>query len=178
MIIYGYKSREIEKGSGQFHCPKCDAQRPYVHKLIARYFTLFFIPLFKIRTLSEYVECQVCQRAFKPIVLTDAASPAQLDALSDESQPKARDEHRSTWGSILIGAGGLTFLLGGGILLLFSMAQLFGEAGPTNNLMGFITTLVCCPLPIMLLGVTVAGAGIFVLRKDQDQDTSETIPIS
>lgn len=75
MIIYGTRNRERDIGSGQFYCPKCDEERPYVHKRIARYFTLFFIPLFKLSTLGEHVECQVCRRAYKPEILTTPPLP-------------------------------------------------------------------------------------------------------
>jgi hypothetical protein len=36
---------------------------------VARYFTLFFIPLFRLKTLGEYVECQACRTAFDPKAL-------------------------------------------------------------------------------------------------------------
>ena len=69
MIIWGSKGREIELASGQFYCPKCDASRPYKRKRIARYFTLYFIPLFQIENLGEAVECQICRQAYKPEIL-------------------------------------------------------------------------------------------------------------
>lgn len=43
MIIYGYRNRNVVVGTGQFHCPKCDAHRVYNHVNVVRYFTLFFI---------------------------------------------------------------------------------------------------------------------------------------
>ena len=36
---------------------------------VARYFTLFFIPLFRLKTLGEYIECQACRTAFDLKVL-------------------------------------------------------------------------------------------------------------
>jgi hypothetical protein len=173
MIIYGHRNREIQVASGQFHCPKCDAQRPYVHKRIARYFTLFFIPLFKFRTLGEYVECQVCRRAFKPAVLgatslTGADVPAveQMEQAQDWASGAREKEQRSTsmgWVSIVV--GGLFLLIGGALFLLFTAAQLFGEAGPTDNPVGFVGVLVLCPLPLLLLGAVSVGAGILILRR-------------
>lgn len=169
MIIYGHKSREIEVSSGQFHCPKCDDQRPYIHKQVARYFTLFFIPLFKTKTLGEYVECQVCRRAFKPEILGLASS------VGSETDTQAEGK-RSPWGCILTLAGGLSFVIGAALFLLFTAAQLSGDAGPTNNLGGFIGVLVICPLPLLLLGLALIGGGIFVLRggKAKDEESAET----
>lgn len=164
MIIYGNKSREIEVSSGQFHCPKCDDQRPYVHKQVARYFTLFSIPLFKIATLGEYVECQICRRAFKPESL----------GLVSTSSVQAK-EQRSPWGCVLTLVGGLPFAAGAILFLLFTTAQLSGDADPTDNLGGFVGVLVICPLPLLLLGLVLGGGGVFILRgrKAKDEQDAE-----
>ena len=78
MIIWGTRGREIELTTGQFNCPKCDAIQPYKRKRVARYFTLFFIPLFPIQTLGEFVECQSCRQTYKPEVLNyKPPSPAE-----------------------------------------------------------------------------------------------------
>lgn len=69
MIIWGSRGKESEVARGQFHCPQCDTPVPYVHKKVARYFTLYFIPLFKTEDLGEYVECGGCRGTFKPAVL-------------------------------------------------------------------------------------------------------------
>jgi hypothetical protein len=68
IIIFGLRGRQIELASGQFFCPSCDTTRRYKHKRAADYFTLFFIPLFQVRNRGEYIECQTCQKAFKPEV--------------------------------------------------------------------------------------------------------------
>lgn len=80
MIIWGSKGREIELSSGQFYCPKCDTTRPYKHKRLAKYFTIYFIPLFQIENLGEYIECQVCHQTFKPEVL-DYKPPSPAERL-------------------------------------------------------------------------------------------------
>ena len=69
MIIWGSKGQEKEIGTGTFYCPRCDTQRPYIHKKVLRYFTLFFIPIFKIEELGEYLQCGGCNTTFKPEVL-------------------------------------------------------------------------------------------------------------
>ena len=78
MIIWGTRGRQIELSAGQFHCPKCDVTRPYKQKRVAQYFTLFFIPLFQIKNLGEFVECQFCHQTYKPEVLSyKPPSPAE-----------------------------------------------------------------------------------------------------
>src|SRR5689334_4379822 len=78
MIIWGTRGRQIELSRGQFYCPRCDTQRQYKHIRVARYFTLFFIPLFQINSLGEYIECQNCHQSFKQEVLSyTPASPAE-----------------------------------------------------------------------------------------------------
>ena len=53
IIILGTKVRVIERSSGEFYCPNCNSRRPYKLKRYAKYFTLFFIPLFQIKNLGE-----------------------------------------------------------------------------------------------------------------------------
>ena len=78
MIVWGTRGRQIELSAGQFHCPKCDVTRPYKQKRVAQYFTLFFIPLFQIKNLGEFVECQFCHQTYKPEVLSyKPPSPAE-----------------------------------------------------------------------------------------------------
>lgn len=69
MIIFGTRglSSTIEKGN--FHCPQCDSLQPYKFKKSRLFFTLYFIPVFPIRKLGEYVECQTCKGTFIPRVL-------------------------------------------------------------------------------------------------------------
>jgi transcription elongation factor Elf1 len=68
-IIFGTKVRQQVIGEGQFFCPKCQSQRAYQHKKASRYFSLYFIPIFPMGKLGEFVECQTCGIAFEPAVL-------------------------------------------------------------------------------------------------------------
>src|SRR6185436_3160723 len=81
MIIYGYKNREVEQSSGSFYCSTCGVRRLYKHKKVVRYFTLFFIPLFPLGKLSEYVECQVCRRTYQ--YQPELLSPNSTDGIVD-----------------------------------------------------------------------------------------------
>ncbi|MBN2554517.1 MAG: zinc-ribbon domain-containing protein [Anaerolineales bacterium] len=80
MIIVGMKGREKEIGSGTFYCPVCEASRRYTRYEVGRYFTLFFIPLFRISRMGEHIRCGICGRRFNPEVLA-AEPPSRLDRL-------------------------------------------------------------------------------------------------
>ena len=90
MIIYGYRNRVIEQGTGNFYCPNCQAQRQYKRKKIVRYFTLFFIPIFPLGTLSEYIECGVCGRTYKPEILSVPAPTAVITSSPSITDPAGR----------------------------------------------------------------------------------------
>lgn len=69
LIIFGTRGVTSSVASGDFNCPSCETRRPYVHKRVRRFFTLYFIPLIPLDTIGEYVECQHCRDTYKPAVL-------------------------------------------------------------------------------------------------------------
>lgn len=69
MIIWGSKGRKIIGKTGHFFCPACKADQPYKPVKWSKYFTLYFIPIFPMETLSEYIHCEGCNGDFNPIVL-------------------------------------------------------------------------------------------------------------
>jgi hypothetical protein len=69
VIIFGTKVRHKVIGEGKFFCPKCQAQRTYLHKRASRYLTLYFLPVVPAGKLGEFVECQTCGVAFEMSVL-------------------------------------------------------------------------------------------------------------
>ena len=69
MIIWGSKVRDIQVGNGHFYCPSCQADRSYAKQRYARYFTLYFIPLFQTDNLGEYIRCGGCRGEYKTSVL-------------------------------------------------------------------------------------------------------------
>ncbi|MFT4551112.1 MAG: uncharacterized membrane protein YebE (DUF533 family) [Verrucomicrobiales bacterium] len=83
MIIWGSKGITGVIGNGQFHCPVCVVQTAYELKRVRRFFTLYFIPLFPISMLGEYVECSRCQGTFEPDILNydPAVETQQTEAL-------------------------------------------------------------------------------------------------
>jgi hypothetical protein len=79
MIIFGSRPRMKTIGSGSFYCPRCQTTRQYELKHARNYFTLYFVPIFPIGDLSEFVECQTCHMTFKSEVLKMKAPPSKLD---------------------------------------------------------------------------------------------------
>jgi hypothetical protein len=69
MIIFGTKPRMKTIGSGSFYCPRCQTNRQYELKQGKNYFTLYFVPIFPMGDLGEFVECQTCHMTFKSDVL-------------------------------------------------------------------------------------------------------------
>jgi tellurite resistance protein len=69
LIIFGTRGVTSSVATGKFHCPGCATTRPYVHKRVRRFFTLYFIPIIPLDTIGEYVECQHCTDTYRPEVL-------------------------------------------------------------------------------------------------------------
>jgi hypothetical protein len=69
LIIWGSSGKEVTMGGGVFYCPKCDTERKYAHKRVDKYFTLYFIPLFKTGSMGEYIECRLCRKQYTEAVL-------------------------------------------------------------------------------------------------------------
>lgn len=69
MIIWGLRWRDKKLSRGTFFCPHCNANRPYKLKRPGYYFSLFFLPLIRVRKRSPFVECQVCTSRFAPNIL-------------------------------------------------------------------------------------------------------------
>ena len=70
LIIFGTRGVTYSAGRGDFHCPGCDARRPYEHKRVRRFITLYFIPIIPLDVIGDYVECQHCRDTYKPDVLS------------------------------------------------------------------------------------------------------------
>lgn len=135
-----------------------------------RYFTFFFIPLFRLGTLSEYVECQVCRRTYQPGVLalsgqsgTGAASqaahyPEATNLPVDLGAPAKRNSclHQS----LLLG-GALIFILGFGIMFLMIIAQIDQPV----HWQDFFATIAICPVPLAMAELVMFLIGLNLRRK-------------
>jgi hypothetical protein len=75
VFLWTQKKKEIQKETSIFElkfffCPKCDRLTPYQVKPASVDFTFYYHPLFEVRTLPEFVVCQVCKKGFDPKVLS------------------------------------------------------------------------------------------------------------
>ncbi len=68
-FIFGTRNREKRIAGGEFFCPACLSHSSYHHLRVARYFTLYFIPIFPFQTLGEFVRCLNCHKNFNTTVL-------------------------------------------------------------------------------------------------------------
>ncbi|MFZ5879129.1 MAG: zinc-ribbon domain-containing protein [Chloroflexota bacterium] len=165
MIIYGYRHKEIEQNTGVFQCPSCGEQRAYKRMKIARYFTLFFIPLFPLGTKGEFVECQVCRRKYQPDILsvvgsfpgTPAGQPSYFPPTEEETAPR----NSSCLGTGLLAVGILAMLLACGLALLFTIVQAINP----GNWQGFLGVMVLCPMPLVAAGSVMSLVGYGLRRK-------------
>lgn len=69
MIIWGSRGRTSTITSGEFFCPDCSGYKVYNHQKVKRWFTLYFIPVFPLSDLGEYIECDQCKSTYKNNVL-------------------------------------------------------------------------------------------------------------
>lgn len=83
MIIFGTRGVKSTMKEGQFNCPQCEANKPYKHKKVTRFFTLYFIPLIPMGRVGEFVECQECKGTFIPKVLDYNKSAGANQFLSE-----------------------------------------------------------------------------------------------
>ncbi len=69
ILIWGTKGRTSAAGEGEFYCPDCNARHNYTLQEVKRWFTFFFIPIFPMGKLGEYVECGTCKATYNERVL-------------------------------------------------------------------------------------------------------------
>ncbi len=78
IIIFGSKGVTMTKQRGQFHCPRCVEKKPYAHRRVRRFFSLYFIPVIPLNLLGEYIECGRCKATYEMEVLD--YDPEAVDA--------------------------------------------------------------------------------------------------
>lgn len=69
LIIWGSKGVEGTLARGDFFCPQCRSTRGYTHKRLRSFFTLYWIPLFPLRELARFIECDWCGGQYDEAVL-------------------------------------------------------------------------------------------------------------
>jgi predicted RNA-binding Zn-ribbon protein involved in translation (DUF1610 family) len=68
-VIFGASTRTKELGHGEFPCPRCGQTRHYLHRKHALWFSLFFIPILKLKDMGEEVVCTHCGTIYDAGVL-------------------------------------------------------------------------------------------------------------
>ena len=66
-VIWGNKWRHKTKGNGlrvEKFCPECDRRGEFFEVVPTEYFTLFFIPIFRLDTKKPLLECPNCHTRF------------------------------------------------------------------------------------------------------------------
>jgi len=69
MIIYGTTGIRSTMSNGNFYCPHCNEQRAYRQRKLVKWATLYFIPIFPMERVAEYVECSHCRSTYEVSVL-------------------------------------------------------------------------------------------------------------
>ena len=69
IIIWGSTGREKKVSEGSFFCPGCKSNVAYEQRKASRWFTLYFIPLFPLETVGEWVTCKSCSGEFNTSLL-------------------------------------------------------------------------------------------------------------
>ncbi len=100
MIIWGSKAKEHFVGDSVFFCPNCRLDSGCRHIRISRYFTLYFIPLFPMAMLAEFVRCNNCQSNFKPDIIRLSREQI-LDILEPWVCPRCQNHNPTTERSCL-----------------------------------------------------------------------------
>ena len=87
IIIFGNKVRYKTVGIGQFYCPQCKMQRDYELHQARNWFAMYFIPVFPLNQIGEFVTCQTCRTDFQQDVLSMPIPPnTPLDRFAREAQ--------------------------------------------------------------------------------------------
>lgn len=83
LLIWGSKVRYKADEQGTFYCPNEGGDRPYTMMIATKWFTFFFIPIFKTSDLGQFVECTMCKKQYDPRVLTNPTSGELMDNLAN-----------------------------------------------------------------------------------------------
>jgi zinc-ribbon family len=70
LLLWGWRSLLTVLGVGEFHCPRCQADRNYQLVRPRRWFTLFFIPVIPLKWGETFVQCSVCKAGFNEGILS------------------------------------------------------------------------------------------------------------
>jgi zinc-ribbon family len=69
LLLWGWRSLLKVLGVGEFHCPRCQADRSYQLVRPRRWFTFFFIPVIPLKWGETFVQCTTCKAGFQEAIL-------------------------------------------------------------------------------------------------------------
>jgi hypothetical protein len=73
MLLVGDRTRTVRRDEGRRQCPVCRRLTAFAGCEEARYFTLFGVPLLRLRRLADYLQCESCGNSFAPAALAEPA---------------------------------------------------------------------------------------------------------
>lgn len=76
ILIWGSRVMMKKVGEGTFYSPAAGRDATYHLKQARRWFTLFFIPIFPMKTIGTFVECQETRKRYDPSILERATNDA------------------------------------------------------------------------------------------------------
>ena len=79
ILIWGTRGRRKAIETGEFYCPECGKRESFSLMEVRLWFTFFFIPIFPIKKLGRYIECQACKSTFNERVLAMDPERAQAE---------------------------------------------------------------------------------------------------
>ena len=69
LLIFSIKARARVVARGEFNCPECNQRERFIHRQVREYAYYYFIRLWRIRDVGEYVQCRYCKTHFPPDIV-------------------------------------------------------------------------------------------------------------
>ena len=70
MILFGTHAVPSTFSTGEFFCPHCEKRTSYEHKMLRKYFHVWYIPLIPLEFVGGYIECKKCGNTFSLEVIS------------------------------------------------------------------------------------------------------------
>jgi Fe-S cluster assembly iron-binding protein IscA len=93
MIIFGHCTSERRETGGAFACPKCQTESTYSMRRTYNYFSLYFIPVWRLDLVAEGVECNSCRGLFPVTVLAGQAGSVSSPFAAGQDAGSAMTEN-------------------------------------------------------------------------------------
>jgi hypothetical protein len=79
MLIFGLRVCFRTVGHGMFHCQRCGGDRGYRHRTGRRWFHVFYVPVIRLGSAGEHLQCLDCHGRFRTGAL-GIPTAAQMEA--------------------------------------------------------------------------------------------------